>query len=415
MTYPQMSNRCIVRPRWAALGVLAATLAGGAGCSRGLAGSDAAAPPTVAVARITRGPLVRSQQFTAELRPYQDVEVHAKVAGFVQSITVDVGDRVREGAVLATLEIPELADEVLQADAGVAASEAEVTRAASEVTRAESAHDIAHVTARRLTAVSKSQPGLVAQEEIDQATGRDKVAEAQLGTANAALAASRQQLAVAKANQARTHALFAYTSITAPFAGVITKRYADKGTMIQAGTSSTTQALPLVRLAEDDHLRLVIPVVESVVPRIQVGGPVDVQVPSLNRSFAGTISRFSDQVDTTTRTMHVEVDVPNPTRTLVPGLYALATIVLDRIPNALTVPVQALDRTDVGISVLRVDASGALERRPIQIGLETADAAEVKSGLGEGDMVVVGTRGQLRAGQVVQPKILAPTATSGGL
>ncbi len=409
-----MSDRFNPCLRLVARGVIVVTLAGGAACSRGLVGSDTAAPPTVAVARITRGPLVRSQAFTAELRPYQDVDVHAKVAGFVQSITVDVGDRVTEGQVLATLEIPELADEVQQADAGVAASEAEVTRAASEVTRAESAHDIAHVTATRLAGVSKSQPGLVAQQEIDEATGRDKVAEAQLATATAALGASRQQLAVSKANQARTHTLFAYTSITAPFAGVITKRYADKGTMIQAGTSSTTQALPLVRLAEDDHLRLVIPVVESVVPRIQVGGPVDVQVPSLNRSFAGTISRFSDQVDTTTRTMHVEVDVPNPTRTLVPGLYALATIVLDRIPNALTVPVQALDRTDVGISVLRVDASGALERRPIQIGLETADAAEVKSGLGEGDMVVVGTRGQLRAGQVVQPKILASAAGSGG-
>jgi len=409
-----MRDRFIPCLRLAARGVVVVALAGGAGCSRGLAGSDPASPPTVAVARITRGALVRSQGFTAELRPYQDVDVHAKVAGFVQSITVDVGDRVREGAVLATLEIPELADEVQQADAGVAASEAEVVRAASEVTRAESAHDIAHVTATRLTGVSKSQPGLVAQEEIDQATGRDKVAEAQLATANAALAASRQQLAVAKANQARTHALFDYTRITAPFAGVITKRYADKGTMIQAGTSSTTQALPLVRLAEDDHLRLVIPVVESVVPHIQVGGAVDVQVPSLKRSFSGTISRFSDQVDTATRTMHVEVDVPNPTRTLVPGLYALATIVLDRIPNALTVPVQAIDRTDEGVSVLRVGASGALERRTIQIGLETVDAAEVTSGLDEGDLVVVGTRGQLRAGQVVQPKVLAPGAASGG-
>lgn len=411
-----MSDRCITCPRLAALGVVVVvTLAGSAACSRGVApGSDAASPPTVAVARITRGPLVRSQGFTAELRPYQDVDVHAKVAGFVQSITVDVGDRVREGAVLATLEIPELADEVQQADAGVAASEADVTRAGAEVTRAESAHDLTHLTATRLTGVSKSQPGLVAQQEIDEATGRDKVADAQLATASAALAASRQQLAVAKANQARTHALYDYSSITAPFAGVITKRYADKGTMIQAGTSSTTQALPLVRLAEDDHLRLVIPVVESAVPRIQIGGAVDVQVPSLNRTFAGTISRFSDQVDTATRTMHVEVDVPNPDRTLVPGLYALATIVLDRIPNALTVPVQALDRTDEGVSVLRVGASGVLERRAIQIGLEAADAVEVTSGLSEGDLVLVGTRSQLRVGQVVQPKVLAPSAGSGG-
>jgi RND family efflux transporter MFP subunit len=316
--------------------------------------------------------------------------------------------------VLATLEIPELADEVEQADAGVAASDAEVTRAEAEVARAGSAHDVAHLAAARLTSVSKAQPGLVAQQEIDEATGRDKVAEAQLATANAALAASRQQVAVARANQARTHALFNYASITAPFAGVITKRYADKGTMIQAGTSSTTQALPLVRLAEDDRLRLVIPVPESAVSHIRVGGAVDVRVPSLNRSFSGSISRFADQVDPATRTMHAEVNVPNQTGTLVPGLYALASIVLDQIPNALTVPAQALDRTDAGVSVLRVGASGVLERRAIRLGLETVDAAEVTSGLSEGDLVVVGTRSQLRPGETVQPKVSAPAGTTAG-
>jgi len=410
-----MSDCFILRPRLATLGIIALSLVDGAACSPGVAGSGSAPPPMVAVARIGRGPLSRSQNIESELRPYQDVDVHAKVAGFVQSIVVDVGDHVREGQVLATLEIPELADEVQQADAGVAAAEAEVTRAEAEVDRAKSSHDVAHLAATRLVGVAKTQPGLVAQQEIDEATGRDKVAEAQLATANAARAAAGQQVAVAKANQARTQALFAYARITAPFAGVITKRYADKGTMIQAGTSSTTQALPLVRLAEDDHLRLVIPVPESAVSYIRVGGGVEVKVPSLNRTLTGTISRFADQVDTTNRTMHAEVDVPNPTGTLVPGLYALASVVLDQIPNALTVPTQALDRTDAGVSVLRVGASGVLERRTIQIGLETVDAAQVTSGLSEGDLVVVGPRSQLRSGETVQPKVTAPAPGSGGL
>jgi multidrug efflux pump subunit AcrA (membrane-fusion protein) len=98
----------------------------------------------------------------------------------------------------------------------------------------------------------------------------------------------------------------------------------------------------------------------------------------------------------------------------VPGLYALASIVLDQIPNALTVPAQALDRTDAGVSVLRVGASGVLERRAIRLGLETVDAAEVTSGLSEGDLVVVGTRSQLRAGETVQPKVSAPAGTTAG-
>ena len=308
---------------------------------------------------------------------------------------------------LATLEIPELADEVQQADAALGASESEVTRAESEVTRSSSAHDVAHLAATRLTNVSKAQPGLVAQQEIDEATGRDKVAEAQLATASAALAAARQQLNVAKANQARTHALFDYARITAPFAGVITKRYADTGTMIQAGTSSTTQALPLVRLAEDDRLRLVIPVPESAVPSIRLGGSVDIRVPSLNRTFTGTIARFADQIDTVTRTMHAEVNVPNPTGTLVPGMYADASIVLEQVPNALIVPAQAIDRAEAATNVLVVNSQNAVERRPITIGLETVDAAEVTAGLREGDVVIVGTRSQLRPGEIVQPKLAA--------
>jgi RND family efflux transporter MFP subunit len=367
----------------------------------------------VAVARVGRGTLSRVQAITAELRPYQDVEVHAKVAGFVKVINVDVGDRVKQGDVLAVLEIPELADEVQQADAALGASESEVTRAESEVNRSSSAHDVAHLSATRLANVSKSQPGLVAQQEIDEATGRDKVAEAQLATSNAALAAARQQLAVAKANQARTRALFDYARITAPFSGVITKRYADTGTMIQAGTSSTTQALPLVRLAEDDHLRLVIPVPESAVPNIHVRGAVDVHVPALHRSFAGTISRFSAQVDTVTRTMHAEVDIPNPTGALVPGMYADATLVLDRATDVLSVPEQAIDRAEAVTSVLVVTSANVIARRPITIGLETVDAAEVTAGLREGETVVIGTRSQLRAGETVQPKMApAPAAAS---
>ena len=408
-----MRVRVLSPARVLAAGALAGLATAGAACGGRVESAAAATMPTVAVATVGRRPLDRTLVITAELRPYQDVDVHAKVAGFVKAINVDVGSRVRQGDVLATLEIPELADEVQQADAAVGASESEVTRAEAEVARSGSAHDVAHLAATRLTNVAKSQAGLVAQQEIDDATGKDKVAEAQLATSNAALGAARQQLAVAKANQARTHALYDYANITAPFAGIVTKRYADKGTMIQAGTSSTTQALPLVRVAQDDRLRLVMPVPESAVPQIHTGGSVQVNVPSLQRTFAGTIARSADQVDTTTRTMHVEVDVPNPTGVLVPGLYAEATVVLEHLPDAVAVPTQAIDRAETGTSVLVVTAAGIIERRPIRIGLETVDAAEVVSGLAPGDRVVIGTRSQLRAGDHVQAKVEDGPGASG--
>ena len=132
--------------------------------------------------------------------------------------------------------------------------------------------------------------------------------------------------------------LFDYSKITAPFAGVVTQRYANLGTLMQAGTSSSTQAMPLVRLSQDDLFRLVIPVPESYVRYIHIGDPVSVMVPSLNRTFPGKVARFSVDVREDTRTMHTEVDVPNPDRVLLPGLYAEATITLEQEGSAISLP-----------------------------------------------------------------------------
>ena len=146
----------------------------------------------------------------------------------------------------------------------------------------------------------------------------------------AALAAAEQQLAVSKATANKTHTLLEYARITAPFAGVITHRYADTGAMIQAGTSSQTQTMPVVQLSENDRLRLIIQVPESAVSHIRVGEPVDVRVESLGRTFPGVIARFAGKVNAETRTMETEVDVQNANLTLVPGMYAYASIALER-------------------------------------------------------------------------------------
>ncbi len=356
--------------------------------------------------------LTRTLTLTAEFRPFEEVDVHAKVAGYVKAINVDVGTRVTKGQLLATLEIPELQAEVDQADASVKQSDSEIVRAKADLDRARSARDLAHKTAMRLSASASAQPGLVAQQEVDDAVGKDQVAEAQVNSATAAVATAEQQLQVAKANAARLHALFDYSRITAPFDGIITKRYADTGSMIQAGTSSQTQAMPIVRLSRNATLRLVIPVPESAVPDIHIGGAVAVRVPGLNKSFPGTVARFSAQVDPTTRTMHTEVDVPNPTLEIVPGVYAEVAIVIGQRLGVLAAPVQALSRGD-HVTVFVVGANHALEERQVQLGLETPDDVEVTSGLSEGDLVVVGNRGQLRPGLTIQPKLTTPTVSGG--
>jgi len=242
------------------------------------------------------------------------------------------------------------------------------------------------------------------------------VSEAQVSTAQAGLASAKEQLEVAKAAQGKTQTLFDYARITAPFSGVITHRYADTGAMIQAGTSSQTQAMPIVRLSQNDKLRLVIPVPESAVSRIHVGNDVAVGVQSLHRAVSGKIARFSDRLDTDTRTMRVEVDVPNPKLELVPGMYADATLVLDAAKDALVAPIQAVDRSESGARVLVVSGDGRgpgqIEQRIIVLGLEADDRVEVTRGLRAGDLLVVGSRAQLKPGATVTPKRL--TTPEGG-
>jgi RND family efflux transporter MFP subunit len=370
--------------------------------------------PTVAVAKTTNEDLLHGLVLTAEFKPFQEIDVMAKVAGYVKRIYVDVGDRVGQGQLLATLEIPEMGDDMTKAQASLERSGSEVARAKDEVQRAESAHQMAHISSERLSAVSKSRPGLVAQQEIDDARGKDLVAEAQVAAAKSGLASAMQQVSVNKAEQGRTKTMFEYTRVTAPFAGVITKRYADTGSMIQAGTASQTQAMPLVKLSENRLLRLILPVPESAVPRIHVGQEVEVRVPSLDRSFPGKVARFSEKVLASTRTMETEVDVQNASLVLVPGMYAEVNLTLDRRDGALAIPLTAVDTDAAGSKVMLVTAANRLEVRKVGLGLETANFVEVRSGLAHGDLVVIGNRGGLQSGQLVKPKVTSIVAAKEG-
>jgi RND family efflux transporter MFP subunit len=352
--------------------------------------------------------LARSVVLTAEFIPFQEVDVMAKVSGYVKTIGVDVGDHVRQGQALATLEVPEMQDDMTRAQATIDQAEAEVVSYRDEIRRTEAAHDIAHLSSQRLEGVVKERPGLVAQQEIDDARSRDVGAEAQLAGARSRLAAALQRVSVTRAELARVKTMLAYTVVTAPFAGVITKRYANTGSMIQAGTASQTQALPVVRLSENSLLRLILPVPESIVPLVRVGQTVTVRVPTLNRSFPGRVARFSDRVQLSTRTMDTEVDVPNEAFTLVPGMYAEVDFTTESRSRALTVPVTAVDLnagSESAGKVLVVAGDGRLEARDVSLGLETADRYEVRAGLQEGDAVVLGNRASLRAGQQVRPRL----------
>src|SRR5579862_7977108 len=194
-----MPQRKLILP---ALAVLLAGLVAlvSSSCSRAskveATGSTATDAPTVAVAKATVEDLSRGIVLTAEFRPFQEVDLMAKVAGYVKTISVDVGSRVKQGQLLAVLEVPEMADDRMRAQAGVDRSQAEVARARDQLQQAQSAQDIAHLTYTRLAEVSKQKPGLVAQQEIDDVRSKDLVAQAQVSGAKSNLAAAEEQVHV---------------------------------------------------------------------------------------------------------------------------------------------------------------------------------------------------------------------------
>jgi len=367
------------------------------------AGAPQNAIPSVAVTKVTRRPMARYLTISSELVPFQEIDVYAKESGFVSKLYVDYGTHVKKGQLMAVLEIPELQAQLQEDQGAIKNASDQVTDAEHELERIQAQRNVFHLQYDRLNGVAKSKPGLVAQQEVDDAQGKDLAAEAQVEGAKSSLQAAQSQMAIAQSKLVRDQALYDYSKITAPFAGVVTQRYANFGTLMQGGTNSP-QALPLVKLSEEDLFRLVIPVPESYVRYIKIGDRVKVRVPALGRDFPGKVARFSVDVSDATRTMHTEVDVTNPQGILIPGVYAEATIAVATAGDALAVPLQAVDRENDSASVLVVDPSGVIQLRRIALGIETENDGEVLSGLREGDEVVVSDRAALKPGEQVRPQ-----------
>jgi RND family efflux transporter MFP subunit len=356
-------------------------------------GNGNADVPVVAVVEAKPEDLSKSVDLTAEFKPWQDVEIHAKVAGYVKHINVDVGDHAKTGDVLATLEIPEIQDELNQADAAVLTAQAE-----EKATQAE--YDESKLIASRMSAAAKETQGLIAQQDIDTANDKNSANEA-------TLAADHQKVAGAQANAQHLRDMVAYSTITAPFDGVVTRRYADTGSLVQAGTvqsgtSGNSNSMPLVSFAQLDVLRLEFPVPESDVAFVHVGDPVHVDVQTLDKIFTGKIARFAQSIDTSTRTMLTEVDVPNPDYAYTPGMYATVRLMLSQKEDALAVPIQSVSGGPQ--SSVMIVKDNKLENRNVTVGIETPDKAEIISGLDQGDLVVVGNRSALQPGETVRPQ-----------
>jgi RND family efflux transporter MFP subunit len=376
------------------------------GCHSEAKSDDAAnALPIAPVATVARAPLTNTLNVAGEFLPMQEVELHAKVAGYIRHISVDIGDKVHTGEVLATLDIPELTAQVEGANANVQETQEQITRAKSEVLRAQADYDAVHSAAQRLQQVSTARPGLIAQQELDDALAKDRAAAAQVDAAKSAQSAVQQQLGVSRAGRQQVSAMADYSRIVAPFNGIVTWRYADTGSLIQAGTSNAGSA-PVVKVAQVDTLRLRLPVPETLAGFVKLGDTASVHVQALGETFPGKITRSAGELDPSTRTMQVEIDVPNADGKLSPGMYADVSLNIQRTGDALVVPIQAVDQTGQPF-VMLVDSANKVEKRAVRIGVSTPNRIEILSGLSDGDRVIVANLATFTPGETVAPKLSA--------
>jgi RND family efflux transporter MFP subunit len=363
-------------------------------------------PATASVAPVTRGDLSSTLTVAGEFQPYQEVELHAKVSGYIRRINVDIGDRVKNGEVIATLEVPELNAQVAASQAEIRHSQSEIARAQSGVALAQADYAALHAAYTRLSSASKQRPGLIAEQELDDARSKDQDAAAKIDVAKSALEATKEQLGVSQADNQRVKALQDYSVVTAPFSGVVTMRYADVGSLIQAGTASNTQSMPVVQVAQSDLLRLRMPIPEEDVPFIKTGGDVQIKLEATGKIISGNIIRFTRELTTSTRTMLAEVDVPNPDLALSTGMTAETTIILQKQKNVLTVPAGAvLKEGDGQAYVLIVDADNKVQKVTVALGIQGSNQVEITQGLKERQSVIVSGQSNYETGQIVRPKL----------
>ena len=350
---------------------------------------------SVPVTKVVKANLQQEIELAGEFHPYQEVDIDAKVKGYIKTLSVDIGDHVQKDQVIAQLEIPEAKDDLTKAVAAVERARQHALQSHALATDAKEMYD-------RLAGVMKERPDLVAQQDIDQAKARADAADAET-------VADRSAVAEATAHEHELKDMLSYARITAPFDGVVTKVYANLGALIgESSGHGAVSGRSVIHLAQLDRLRLIIKIPESVVPVIHENDLVSVSIPAIHATKQLNISRMSHQLDLGTRTMHVEVDYPNSDNAVTPGLYADVKLPVETRTAVLAIPLEAISsRRDQNAKVLVLRSDGTIDKRAVVLGLVTSTKAEIVSGLSLNEMVVVGAKPEHKNGVTYLPQIIA--------
>lgn len=353
-----------------------------------ISGDNSTEIPHVVVQNPVRQTIYDKVLLPGDILPWGQAALFAKVSGYLEEILYDKGDWVQKGDVIARIAVPELENELKIQEAELAQCKADIERAQAEVTLRE-------IIYNRLAKVQAESKDLVPEEHVDEAKGQLEVAKAEL-----ALVRSRGDVVLTRIEKTKT--LLGYTTIKAPFSGVITNRWVDPGALIQVATTSQDKAASIVHIMDMNTLRVQVHVPEPDTPFIETGKKVTLTVNELpGKIFDASVSRYSWALERNTRTMLVEIDVSNAEHILRPGMFAKATIHLKAHEDVLTIPAEALITESDKAYIYVADDNNTVRKVPVKTGIDDGIIVEILDGLQESDKVIVAGKHLVTEGDTV--------------
>ena len=352
--------------------------------------------PVVNVQSVKRSDRETSLVLPGNIQPVTEAPILARASGYIVKRTVDIGDRVKGGQVLAEIEAPELAQQIRQAEAGIEQAKSAVQQASANLTQGKANENLSRITAQR--AEHLLSKGVVSRQDNDNAQAQWQAQQANVQALEKAVSAAQSNQLASEANLARLKELESYLKVRAPFDGVITVRNVDVGALVNEGSTL------LYRIAQTDHLRTYLNVPQADAGSVRVGQEATLAISDLGgRKFRGTVTRTANALDPATRTLLVEVQAPNPTGQLLPGMYTEVDLSVPRKDPPLLIPGDTLVVRSDGPQVAVVNNDGRVHFTRIQLGRDFGDRLEVLSGLQEGQRLAVNPSDAIREGVRVQP------------
>jgi RND family efflux transporter MFP subunit len=357
---------------------------------------------TEALALVTVAPVRRSSATTSLVLPgniqaVTEAPVLARASGYIKARQVDIGDRVKEGQVLAEIEAPELDQQIRQAQAGIDQANSTIEQAQAAMQQGQSNEALAKITAERSQKLFDRN--VVSRQDNDTAQMQYAAQQSNVQALGKAVAAARSSTSAFQANLARLNELKGYLTVRAPFAGVITVRNVDVGALVNEGSTL------LYRIAQTDRLRTYLNVPQADSGNVRVGQHAALLVPDLGgRKFSGLVTRTSNALDPASRTLLTEIEVDNASGALMPGMYTEVDLAVPRTDPPLIIPAETLVVHGDGPQVAVVGSDGVVHFKLIHLGRDFGTTIEVLDGLTEGQMLAVNPGDTVREGVAVKPQ-----------